>query len=120
MIKLNTKIGKHTLQMEFGKMKDLHKFGSIYGNLPQKCTNCQSDNIYLSYKNPKGNDYYTLACGDCTADANFGIKKEDGGLFWKAEKMSIYVASDSQNQENVDNAQKEFGGTIAPGDDVAF
>ena len=94
MIKLNSKIGRYTLQIEFKTMKELHKFGSIYGNLPQKCTACGSDNIFLSYKNPQDSDYFMIACGDCTATANFGIHKNEAkSLYWKNDKMTVYVPS---------------------------
>ena len=127
MIKLNTRIGKYTLQIEFNDMKQLHKFGSVYGNLPSKCTACGSDDIHLSYKNPKGNDYYTLACGECKADANFGIKKDNGGLFWKDEKMTVYVSEggdSSQHQGNaeqgVKDAQAIFGPESMVDDEAGF
>ncbi len=90
MIKLNKKIGQDTLQIEFAKMTDMHKFNSIYGSLPSKCTSCDSPQIYLSHKSPGGNDYYTLACGACGAEANFGMHKDNKGLYWKAEKMTVY------------------------------
>jgi hypothetical protein len=116
MIKLNTKIGKYTIQVEFKTMKDLHRFGNVYGNLPQKCDACGSDNIFLSYKNPGGNDYYTLQCGDCTADANFGIHKEDKGLFWKREKMTVYVPKED-NGVTPEQVKDELDDFVAPQDE---
>ena len=110
MIKISLKIGRFPLQIEFREMKHLHKFGSIYGNLPQKCDACGSDNIFLSFKNPGGNDYYTLQCGACTADANFGLHKDGSGLFWKREKMTVYVPkenSQSQGNNNADGGSQE-------------
>ncbi len=91
MIKVNTRIGKQTLQIELPNMKAVHQFNEVYGGLPTKCDNCQSENIYISYKNPGDNDYFTIRCGDCTADANFGIHKKGNTLYWKDEKMTIYV-----------------------------
>lgn len=115
MIKLKTNIGNQPIQIEFESMKQLHKFGSIYGNLPHKCDACGSANIFLSYKNPGGNDYYTLQCGDCTADANFGIHKDGSGLFWKAEKMTVYVGNGSSSgnvsPEQVRDELENFDGT---------
>ena len=110
MIKLNTKIGRYALQIEFKEMKQLHKFGSVYGNLPQKCTACGSDNIFLSYKNPKGNDYYMLECGQCKATANFGIHNNDAkNLYWKGEQMTVYQnnqpSPSSENQKQIGKSQ---------------
>ena len=89
-IKYTTQMGKNKMIIEFKHMSELHKFNAVYGNLPKNCDKCSSDNLLLSYKNPKGNDYYTLDCGDCTASANFGILKDGKGLFWKREKMEVY------------------------------
>jgi len=129
MIKLSIKIGKHQLQIEFPTMKAMHKFGAVYGNLPQKCTNpqCGSTNIYLSYKNPKGNDYFTIACGDCKADANFGIhNNETKNLYWKDEKMTVYEAANQPPKttgQPKDNLEKQVENNIGFADDdeeVAF
>lgn len=109
MIKLATKIGKHNLQIEFKDMKSLHKFGGVYGGIPQKCTSCGSDNLFLSYKNPKGNDYYMLECGDCHATANFGQHKDGGGLYWKNEPMEKYVAQQGQQQQQQSQQQPNVG-----------
>jgi len=91
MITVKTKIGKQEITAELPDMKAVHKFNRVYGGIPQLCTNCKSPNIYLSHKSPGGNDYFTLECGDCKADANFGILKDGTGLFWKGEKMEVYV-----------------------------
>jgi len=96
MIKLATKIGKVTVQCEFNVMSDVHKFMGIYGSVPEKCDNCQSDNIYPSHMAPGGNDYFTMQCGSCGASCNFGQKKDGRGLYWKNDKMTVYTG-DGQN-----------------------
>ncbi len=123
MIKLNTNIGRHNIQIEFNSMKDLHKFGAVYGNLPKKCDACGSDNLFLSHKSPKGNDYYILECGECRAAANFGIhNNEPKSLYWKREKMERFVAKGQNGaamqsrdieQQNMQNAQQTFDATPA-------
>jgi len=95
MIKINTKVGNQIMQLEFEKMSQVHKFNKIYAKLPKVCDNCKSENIFVSYMNPGGNDYWTIECGDCTASANFGIHKDGTGLFWKGDKMTVYQGQDT-------------------------
>lgn len=83
-------MGESTVQLEADKMSEIHKFFSTYGSIPKKCDACGSIHIYPSYKNPQGNDYYMMECGECKATANFGIHKDGRGLFWKGEKMVVY------------------------------
>lgn len=91
MIKATIAIGKMRLELEAQNMKDVFKWSGVYSNLPKKCDACQSDNLYLSHKSPKGNDYYSLKCADCSAEANFGQTKDGGNLYYKADnKMEIY------------------------------
>ena len=102
MIKVNTRIGKQSLQVELPNMKAVHQFNEVYGGIPTKCDHCKSENVYISYKNPGDNDYFTIRCGDCTADANFGIHKQGGTLYWKDEKMTIYVPDGTSNPNRTD------------------
>ncbi len=98
MFKLSMKIGRQTLTCEGNDVKMLHKFGAIYGALPHACDNCKSDNIYLSYKSPKGNDYYMMACKDCGAELNFHQKKE-GGFFIKQDEKMVVYKNNNKNTE---------------------
>jgi hypothetical protein len=103
-VKMNFKIGENTFQLEVDNpkladaMKTIHGFGEVYGALPSHCDTCQSQRIYLSFRRPKGFSYYLLECADCGAQAGFGQLKETEGLFWKAEKMTPYEGS-TTNQE---------------------
>ncbi len=112
IIKYQTTIGKNKIAIECQKMSELHKWNSVYGNLPDKCTACESDNIFLSYKNPKGNEYYMVECGQCGATANFGQHKDGSGLYWKDDKMEVYQANGDNNHENnstkMDGADSSF------------
>jgi len=107
MIKLTTKIGKQMLEIELPKMKDVHKFNKIYGSLPTKCDNCQSLNVYISYMNPGGNDYFTMECGECGANANFGIHKEGRDLYWKGNKMKVYQPEENDQRSETEDPNKE-------------
>jgi len=117
MIKTQVKVGRNTIEATFDKMSEVHKFHAQYGSLPEKCDACGNDNLYLSYKNPKGNDYYMVECGKCGATANFGIHKDGKGLFWKKEKMTVYQGNGQQSQDSApqqDNYQDPFKGEEVP------
>lgn len=104
MVTIKLRIGRSMLEMQANNEKDIHKFCAIYGALPNVCDNCQSDDIYLSHKSPKGNDYYTLVCKKCNASMRIHQKKEDKGFYVVAEeKMVIYQPT----PEGFDDAVKE-------------
>ena len=124
MIKTQIKIGKNTIQAEFNDMKSVHKFGAVYGNLPEKCDACGDGNLFLSHKNPKGNDYFMIECGKCGATANFGIhNNESKSLYWKREKMAVFQGNGQQsapqnNQQS--NADFEAGAFTNDNQEVSF
>ena len=102
MIKIKTKIGKQVFDVELPNMKSAHRFNSTYGQLPVKCTACGSENVFISYKNPGGHEYYTFECGACGAEANFGIhQNKEQSLFWKNEKMKKYVPNTPQPSKDI-------------------
>jgi len=95
-IKANLKIGDLSVQGEFDSDKELHKFMGVYGRASTKCDACKSDNVYPSYKNPGGHEYFTMECGKCGASANFGQhQNESKTLYWKGEKMAVYQGGDN-------------------------
>jgi len=101
MIKVNFKIGPQTIQAELPDMKSLHKLNAVYGKLPQKCDACGGGDIFLDHREITGNEYWSISC-KCGASANFGIHKNaEQGLFWKRDKMVVYVppASSTYNQD---------------------
>lgn len=61
MYKATIAIGKMRLEIETQSMKDVFKWSGVYATLPKKCDACGSDNLYLSYRSPKGNDYCFLS-----------------------------------------------------------
>ncbi len=107
MIKLTTRIGKQTFQIDLPTMRDVHKFNKTYGSLPSKCDACGSENVFISYMNPGGNDYFTIECGACGANANFGIHKEGQGLFWKGDKMAVWVAPEQQAGNHMEQPNRQ-------------
>ena len=107
MIKLKTKIGKDIIEFETTTLKDVCKFNEIIGALPRKCDACNSDNIYLTHKNIKGNDYYLVKCKDCSAELNLHQRKE-GGFFVKfGEKLEVYIKKDNQDIKSAQNKEPQ-------------
>lgn len=116
IVKMNTKIGNQTMQIEFSSMEELHKFNKVYGGkLPSKCDHCGSENVYLSYMSPKGYEYYMVECGDCGASANFGILQDKTGMFWKGDKMDVFKGDKSGTQQG--EAPQQYQKEPSPGDD---
>lgn len=107
MIKLKLKIGQGMLEYEDADIKTIHRFSAIYGMLPEVCDACGSNNIFLSYKNPKGNDYYTIACKKCGAELAFHQKKEGGFYLVAGEKMTVYKGSDQAQELNDSQYQQD-------------
>jgi len=94
MVTATITIGSMRLTMEAQNMKDIFKWSGVYSILPKKCDSCQSPNLHLSHKSPKGNDYFSLKCADCGAEGNFGQTKDGGNLYYKYDtKMEVYRAN---------------------------
>lgn len=113
MFTLKLKIGKSMLEAQFNTMKPVHEFCSVYGALPSVCDACQSDDIYLSHKSPKDNDYYTIVCKSCGAELALHQKKDGKGFYIKrGEKMEVYQAQvnqqPTQNQQPVQQTQQQM------------
>lgn len=88
--RLTIKLGNKTLVIEGdGDSKTIIKNIGFWSRIPEVCGNCGSDQIGLSHKAPKGNDYYGLQCTKCTAEYNFGQFKA-GGFYIKNEGWSVW------------------------------
>lgn len=114
MITIKFKVGKSMVEYQNADLKTIMKFSALLGALPQKCDCCASENVYLSHKSPKGNDYYMIRCKDCYAELNFHQKKE-GGTFYlvDGEKMSVYQKEDGQ-QKAADIVKQDMNGEEDP------
>jgi hypothetical protein len=100
MIEITLKLGRGSIKYQDSRLENIHKFSSIYGALPDKCDNCSSDNLFLNYKAPKGNDYYSIACKDCKAELNLHQKKDGGFYVVAGEKMTIYKGKQENNNQD--------------------
>lgn len=97
MITIKIKIGKTMLEGQFNDVKSAHKFSAIYGALPNVCDACGKDNIYLSHKNIKDNEYFTIVCKDCGAELSLHQKKVGGGFYVKfGDKMKVFQVNQEQ------------------------
>jgi hypothetical protein len=106
MITLKLKIGKNLLEYQAENLKDVFRFSSILGALPEVCDNCQSQDVFLNYRKTKENfDYYLYTCKKCGAEITFGQKKEGGFFIKSGDKMRIYKKETS----NEDKIQETFG-----------
>ena len=115
MIRIKFKVGRSQVEFEGNDLKSIMKFSGLLGGLPSVCDNCKKDNLYLSHKNPKGNDYYFIACKDCGATLNFHERKEGGFYLVADEKMEVYK-SDKPNNETKD----EKSDSVEDDNDVPF
>jgi len=117
MVTIKFKVGRGQIEFSGNSSKDIHKFGSIYGALPRKCDACNSDDIYLSHKSPKGNDYYMIACYDCGAELNLHQKKEGGFYIVSGEKMKKYEGG---NNEPTKKDMEKSNGVGPSNDEIPF
>lgn len=85
MIKITSKIGRSTVQIEAEGLKKLMIIQGFLNEVPDKCGNCKSDNVILNGKKNAGYEFYGCLCKDCGHELKCGQRKEDGGLFWKLE-----------------------------------
>lgn len=77
---------------------------SFWSQLPEKCGACESQNIGLQHRQPKGFDYYGLHCTDCGADFNFGQLKT-GGFYVKQDETWKVFKRDESNGNNTQEEQ---------------
>lgn len=88
-----------------GNDKQIIKAFSFWSSLPKKCGNCGSSDISLSYRSPKGFEFFGLECAGCKYNLSFGQYKDGNGLFVKGTWESPYG---EQNDKSVQTAKKVF------------
>ena len=86
MIKLRQTLGDLTVEVEADTPTKAISQLNFWNSLPPVCPDCESE-LRLFFKNPSGNEYYGLRCiGPVPHEANFGIRKEDRGLYYKGDE----------------------------------
>lgn len=116
MIKASTKVGRSTIHIEADHFKKLMLIHGFLNQVPEKCGNCNSDNIVLNGTKNAGFEFYGCLCKDCKHELKCGQRKEDGGLFWKLEDgwVAPYQKEDKPRQQGGGGNQ---GGGRPPADD---
>jgi len=120
MITLKLKIGKGMLEYQANHAKDIHKFSAIYGALPEICGLCQSSDIFLSHKSPKGNDYYTVTCKSCGAELTLHQKKEGGFYLKYDDKFVKYEKTEQTSKPDTQSSVEGFPDAPENNPDVPF
>jgi len=105
---LKFNIGKSQLECKSPDIKQIHRMSAIYGALPKQCKCCGSDNVYLSFKNPGGNDYYGIRCADCSAELNMHQKKEGGFYVKDDDQMQVWTPQNAQQSGNYQQPQNNI------------
>lgn len=96
MIVYKVKIGKGMLEFQGNRMEDVHKWGHVWGGLPDKCS-CGSDDIHLAFMESKeGFRFCKLKCKDCTA--TYTIKQNKQGEYFIDPNEKFQVFQKNQNQ----------------------
>jgi len=113
MITYKLKLGNSVIEYSDADIKKVHRFSSVYGQIPTKCT-CGSTDIYLTAKSPKGNDYYGVACRSCGAELMFHQKKEGGFYLKQGETFQKWGGGGDREEpqrkpEGFDDAGKSEG-----------
>jgi len=125
---LKMKIGNKELEINGeGKQIDIIKALSFWSGLPNKCGACGTMNVALSYRSPKGNDYYGLKCLDCGAEYNFHQLKTGGFYLSSQETWKIWNPPPKPVNPNTKQAVAKTeddcpfpGGDEVPSDDITF
>ena len=103
MVKLEFNIGKTKLTFDADNSKMAHMISDLYGSLPNKCDCCNSEDVYLSHKNIKENEYFGIKCKSCGAELSFHQKKTGGFYVIDGEKMTVYKGKSDQALPPVGN-----------------
>lgn len=107
---LKLKLGNMQLSVtEEGKEQDIVKSLAFWSSLPGSCGACNSTDIKLEHRQPKGYDYYGLRCNACGAGVNFGQARESNKFYikWDA-KWEKFKKSDSNEPGDFNNEDVPF------------
>ncbi len=85
-----------------------------------RCGNCESDNLQLAHRQPKGYDYYSVVCKDCRHELKFGQQKETNRLFPKGWEPPYSDDDDSGSTDLVIQSESPAGLVISTPAGSAF
>lgn len=109
MLTYKIRIGEGTLEFQADSLDKICRMSAVLGMIPSACSNCESQKVFLSHKNPGGNDYYVVKCKDCGAELLIRQKKAGGYYIKDDDKMSVYVKPDQPAEQK---PQEEIVGDI--------
>lgn len=81
---------------------ELFKRVSFFTQLPTKCGNCGAEDLFLSYRNPQGYDYFGIKCKACGYELKFGISKERPGELFTKDWEAPYNGNGTYTEEEVE------------------
>lgn len=108
MVKFKQKMGRGQIEVESQDFKGLCKVMDLIGRFPDKCSSCQSDDLHLYHKSPKGNDYYGVRCRYCGAEQAFHQRKEGGFYIKWDDKFEKYGGDDSPKKESTESFESDI------------
>lgn len=111
MITQRIKVGNEWLEIEYNSDKDLIEKGQFWREVAKRtsCDCCQSTDISLNFRKPKGYSYYGLRCGSCGASVNFGQIKASGEFFLKWDsKFEKYQADEGKPDEETPTPENKI------------
>lgn len=98
---LSISLGGNQLQLSAeGDDRSIIEQLHFWSELPTQCNNCDSGNIGLMFKRPKGNEYYGLRCNACTAELTFHQRKEGGFYLTADDRFEVYGGRGVMNPAN--------------------
>jgi hypothetical protein len=114
------RVVKGDLQFEFTadgpkSMQELIKQAAFVSEWPNDCPIC-SASVFLAYRSPSGNDYYSLQCNGSPAhEVNLHELKEDKGMYYKPEEWQVaYKDRNKDGQSQNAPATSSAPATSAP------
>lgn len=109
-------LGKGKLSVEVTNINEAFQFlaqaETVFG--VDRCGNCESENVALSYKTPGEYEYYSIKCKDCRHEYTFGQTKDGHKLFPNGFKKSGHdwcppYESTGDGGSNRDNVNQDEG-----------
>ena len=85
-MKARYQVNRVTFELEIESPKDMFKLLASIQNTfgaDTECGLCHSPQLRFQVRNPKGYDYYELACESCNATLSLGVLQDNSGLFPK-------------------------------------
>jgi hypothetical protein len=107
MLKTTLNVGRYPIEIEATKAEHFFLLCSLFADVPDRCGNCNSDNIFPhGEKKHSGEDDWTfcsIRCRDCEHQLRFG-RRRDGQFYLKKDEgwhPPFRLAADGGNRGSV-------------------